>query len=241
MIVAILTLIVTLAFAAGPFLFPDFDGFAPERFPVPQFNPPVQPAGYAFGIWGMIYLWLIGSAVFGLIKRRDDPEWNAMRPALIMSAAIGAAWLALAKDNPLIATAMIWAMWLTAVAALFRAPSEDRVWAAWPVGLYAGWLSAASCVATGLCIAGYGLLSNEMTAMAMMSLAIGLSAALQLKVGRAPTFGIAVIWALVAIYAANVVSNAQVAGLAVGGAVGIGALTLFAVFMEWRRDRASAA
>lgn len=238
MIAAVLTLLVTLAFAAGPFLFPNFDGFAPERFPIPQFQPPIQPAGYAFGIWGMIYLWLVGSAVFGLLRRRDDPEWAAMRPALILSIALGAAWLVIARDNPLIATVMIWAMWLTAVAALFRAPDDDRLWAAWPVGLYAGWLSAAACVALGLCIAGYGFLDKETTALAMMGLAIALSAGVQMKVARAPTFGISVIWALVAIYAANVSADPSVAGLAVGGAIGVGALTLLAVVLERRRDRA---
>lgn len=234
MFAAILTLIVTLAFAAGPFLFPDFDGFAPERFPIPQTNPPLQPEPYAFGIWGLIYLWLIGSAIFGLWQRRDDPDWQAMRPALIMSLALGAAWLALAKENPLIATVMLWGMWGTSLAALFRTPQTDRSWAAWPIGLYAGWLSAAACLATSLCLAGYGVLDRDMTGVVMLGVAIAIAAGFQLRLGRAPTFGLAVIWALIAIYTANETTNTQIAGLSVGGAIGIGALTLMATFREWR-------
>lgn len=234
MFAAILTLIVTLAFAAGPFLFPDFDGFAPDRFPIPQTNPPLQPEPFAFGIWGLIYLWLIGSAIFGLWQRRDDADWGEMRPALIMSLALGAAWLALAKENPLIATIMLWGMWATALSALFRAPERDKSWAAWPLGLYAGWLSAAACLATSLVIAGYGLLDRDMTAVLTLGLAIVLAAGFQLWLGRAPTFGLAVIWALVAIYMANDTIDPQIAGLSMGGAIGVGALTLFASFREWR-------
>ena len=54
-----------LFFAASPFLSEGFNGFAPDQFPVPQDDPPVQPAGYAFSIWGVIYLWLIVGTGFG--------------------------------------------------------------------------------------------------------------------------------------------------------------------------------
>ena len=49
---AALTLILSVAFAASPFLVPGFGGFDPNQFPVPQINPSMQPAGYAFSIWG---------------------------------------------------------------------------------------------------------------------------------------------------------------------------------------------
>ena len=52
---SILVALAALAFAASPLLVPGFGGFDPNRFPVPQENPPVQPAGYAFAIWGLIY------------------------------------------------------------------------------------------------------------------------------------------------------------------------------------------
>ena len=40
------------------------------------------PAGYAFAIWGVIYAWLVVSAVYGVIWRREAKDWEAMRPAL---------------------------------------------------------------------------------------------------------------------------------------------------------------
>lgn len=234
MLGAIITLLAAIAFALGPFLVPNFQGFAPELFPIPQDRPPLQPAGFAFGIWGVIYLWLIVGAVFGLWRRRADPQWRKMRPALILSMAIGAAWLPIAQDDPVIACAMIWAMWLTAVAALLRAPDMDRAMAAWPVGLYAGWLSAAACVATGLNLAGFGILPTDVTALVMMACAIAIAACIQLILKGAPTYGFAVIWAMYGIFVANDSGNPDVAGLALLAMIGIGALALVALTRELR-------
>ncbi len=235
MIAALMTLLVTLAFAAGPFLVPNFGGFDADLFPVPQVQPPVQPAGWAFAIWGPIYLWLVTSALFGLIYRRDDAGWAEMRPALIASLAVGAAWLPIAQQSPLYAAAMIWVMLVTGLAALFRSPREDRLMASWPVGLYVGWLSAAACVALGLNLAGYGLMPASLTAQAMIVLATVIAASVQMLLRRVPTYGLAVVWALVAIYVANDGRDVQVAAFAMVCAIAMAALTLFMGLREARR------
>lgn len=67
-----LVLVAALAFAASPVVFPGFAGFDPGLFPVPQQDPPVQPAGWAFSIWGVIYAWLVAGAGFGLWRRARD-------------------------------------------------------------------------------------------------------------------------------------------------------------------------
>ena len=157
---AALVLLAALVFAAGPFLFPEFGGFEPGAYPVPQDDPPVQPAGYAFAIWGPIYLWLLVSAGYGLLRRREDPAWDATRLPLIVSLAVGAVWLPVANASPVWASVLIWIMLLAALAAVFRAPKTDRGLLAWPLGLYAGWLTAASVVSLGLLAAGYGLLEE---------------------------------------------------------------------------------
>ncbi len=63
-----------------PFFTPEFGGFDPNLYPVPQEYPPAQPAGYAFAIWGLIYVWLIAHGAFGLFARAKDPVWDAGRP-----------------------------------------------------------------------------------------------------------------------------------------------------------------
>ena len=103
--------------------------------------------------------------------------------------------------------------------ALFLAPVEDTTWAAWPVGLYAGWLSAAACVSFGLLAAGYGWLDQRTAALIFVGLAIVIGALVQEALGRAPTYGIAVIWALVAVVVKNLPSEPILAYVAGGGAV----------------------
>lgn len=199
----VLLFVVTIAFATSPFFVPEFRGFDPDLYPVSQENPPVQPAGYAFAIWGLIYAWLIVSAGFGLFMRVNAPDWTEMRKPLILSLAIGATWLPVAVLSPIWATVLIWAMLGTALVALWRTPVLDAWAAAWPVGLYAGWLSAASCVALGLLLAGYGVIGERPAAFAMITLAALLACTLQWRLERAPTYGAAVIWALVAVMLRN--------------------------------------
>src|SRR5690554_8215571 len=91
---AIVVLVATLTFAFSPQMTSGFNGFTGDQFPVPQDNPPVQPAGYAFSIWDVIYLWLIIGAVYGLWRAADDPNWQVMRPALAISQNIGTFWIA---------------------------------------------------------------------------------------------------------------------------------------------------
>ena len=219
---SLFVLVAALAFAASPLLAPGFDGFSPDQFPRPQENPPVQPAGYAFAIWGLIYLWLIAGAGFGLLQRPEDEDWAPMRPALVASLALGATWLPVAQWSPLVATVLIWAMLGTALLALFRTGDTDRWWQMTPVAIYAGWLTAASAVALGLVLGGYEWLPD--TGAALLALAIGLGVAIvvQYRLHRAPEYGLTVIWALVGVIVANWQPlNVAVAGLAV---IGIGAI-----------------
>ena len=220
----VLVLIFALAFAASPFWVPGFGGFEADQFPVPQIDPPVQPKSYAFAIWGVIYLWLIVGAGFGAWRRWRDPDWAAMRPALALSLAVGAVWLPVAVRSPVWATVLIWVMLLSALWALWRAPRKDAWAAAWPVGLYAGWLSAASFVALGLMLAGYGFTGQMLAARAMVGAAIVLGWAVQWRLGHAPTYGVAIIWALIAVAVQN--GFAGVGLLALAGAATLIAPTL---------------
>jgi hypothetical protein len=227
---AISTFILAVLFALSPLLSPDFGGFDPDRFPIPQNNPPVQPEGYAFAIWGPIYLWLMIGLGFGIWKRGTDPAWHAMRLALIPSLAVGAVWLLVAVNSPVWASILIWVMLVFALIALFRSPREDGWFAAGPVGLYAGWLSAASCVSLGLLLAGYGYLEGSTAALLMVFIALVLASGVQSQLRRAPTYGIAVIWALVGVVVQNLDGDMTVAALAAGGALAL----MLPTFRAWR-------
>jgi hypothetical protein len=213
---AILVLIATLAFAASPLLVPGFGGYEPDQFPVPQPDPPVQPAGYAFSIWGVIYLWLTVSAAFGLWRRRDDPAWDAVRLPLTVSVAVGAVWLPVAVRSPLWATGLIWVMLIAALWALLRTPARDLWWLRAPVGLYAGWLTAASAVALGLVTAGWGVPPLGEVGWAVAALSVGLAISVAILRARASLmYALAIVWALVAVVVRN---GAEPVGLFAAGA-----------------------
>ncbi|WP_299843606.1 hypothetical protein [uncultured Roseovarius sp.] len=221
---AILVAVAALAFAVSPFFVP-FDGFDPNLYPVAQDNPPVQPAGYAFSIWGLIYLWLLVHGGFGLLRRDTDAVWDRPRWPLFISLAVGASWLSVAQVSPVMATILIWVMLVTALAALFRSKGPDRWLLQAPLSIYAGWLTAASFVSLGLLGAGYGIGVEEVGwAWIALGAALVFAAGIQMALGQAPEYGLTVVWALVAVIVANWGENTGIALLAAAGAIGMALL-----------------
>ena len=226
---AIIVATAAIAFVLSPVVSQSFGGFEPDQFPIPQDHPPAQPAGYAFAIWSLIYAWLVAHAGFGLLKRADAADWDATRWPLAISLVIGAAWIPTAQQSVLTATVLIWLMLGTAVWAYLKAPARDYWWAKVPLGLYAGWLTAASWVSVALVGAGWGIGPGALAwAWIVLVLALLFAAAVLTRAGRAPEYGAAVAWAAVGIAVANFGSQTLLAIAALLGAVGILALSLLA-------------
>jgi hypothetical protein len=179
---AVLVMVATIAFVVTPFIADPFTGFDPALFPVPVDDPPIQPAGWAFAIWGVIYLWLLVSAGYGLFKRDVDPDWDRLRWPLFVSVGIGASWISVALIAPVLATVLIWLMLIGAVIALRLAPTRDFPWLALPLGLYAGWLTAASSVALATVLAGYGW--GSVTVMSWIGVGLALVIAITVDAER---------------------------------------------------------
>ena len=78
-IYAYIILAVTFAFTIAAAVTSPFMGISEDPLPISQIHPPIQPAGYAFSIWGLIYGWLIVSAIFGAWKRAGDPDGDKAR------------------------------------------------------------------------------------------------------------------------------------------------------------------
>jgi hypothetical protein len=231
---AILLMLATLAFAVAPFVTPPFTGYDPERFPVQILRPSVQPAGYAFSIWSVIYIWLIAHAVYGFWKRAHSMDWDEVRLPLIASLVMGTVWLAIAGLYPFLATLGILFMLATAMAAFLMADEfYDRWMLSAPLAIYAGWLSAASAVSTGVLVAGYGLLGDTETALVMIAVVLGVAGMVQWLRPYMPLYGLTVVWALVGIVVANAEGNPLVAIVAAAAAVAMAAVTAYA----WYRRR----
>lgn len=218
MYIAIITAIFTATFLMSP-AFTSFSGFEANQLPIPQVDPPIQPAGYAFSIWGLIYLWLGYSAAFGIWKRGDDPAWDRARLPLILSLGIGTPWLYLATQSPILATVMIILMAATAIVALLKAPEFDRWTFEMPIAIYAGWLTAASFVSIGSTMAGYGIVFGSL-GWAYICIIGALAVSLFVYSKRHnQAYLLTVIWALVGIVVANQGTADTVALLADAGII----------------------
>ncbi len=230
---AIAVLIATVAFTLSPFLTREFAGYRPEQFPVVLDFWPVQPAGWAFSIWGVIYIWLIAGALWGLFNAPRDRQWQKMRVPLLVSLDLGVFWIVAANAAPILATIMIFVMAVYAIVAMLRAGDEDRVWQVRPVALYAGWLTAATGVGTGVVLSGYGVLSAQTAALTMLAVVLLVTLAVQSRRSAEWAYPAAVIWALSGVIAANVpAENWPVIALS---AVGIAALTVSFVLQRPKR------
>lgn len=229
---ALILLLVTVAFGLAPLVTPPFTGYDPSLFPVEIGRPAIQPAGYAFSIWSVIYLWLIVHAVYGLWKRADDPVWAPTRLPLTVAIGVGVVWLWIAGQSAIWGTVTIWIMAVAALAAFLRAPTEpDRWLLSGPLAIFAGWLTAAAAVSTGVLIAGYGVLSNVGSALAMLALALVIALVVQGRKARMPVYGLTVVWALAGVIVVNWGDLPMVAWVAVAGA----GVMLGAVAWTWRK------
>lgn len=224
----LILLLATLAFGVAPFITPPFTGYDPALFPVRIDRPAIQPAGYAFSIWSVIYIWLILHAIFGLWQRTDHPAWAPSRLPLTVAVLVGTVWLWMAGYSAIWGTATIWLMAGAALTAFLRAPIDPDCWLlSAPTAILSGWLTAAAAVSTGVLIGGYGLLSNTGAALAMLALVLVLALVVQVRKPRMPVYGLTVIWALGGVIAANWGDNLTVAALA-GSGIAVMAVTIWA-------------
>lgn len=201
----------------------------------------IEPAGYAFSIWGPIYLFAVVYAIWQILPAgRRDQATNIIAPLALCLYVGSTLWLAAAKFGPLWATMPILAvMALCAVLSLIQAtgPSLERSMARYavlvlPFAMYAGWTVCALFVNIaevaprygfdrfGLSVIDYGVLSI---------IAATVVAALVLWLSRAElAFAATVGWALVAIaVAANGRAGSGKIILAAGLALAVVALLTF--------------
>lgn len=228
-----------LIFAGG-----QFGGFSADQ----SLPTPAQPAGYAFAIWGPIYLGCLLYAIHQAMPRNaDHPALRAVAWPTVALFVGSTLWLWLAKHGPLWATVqVIWAMLGLAVAVMLglarpRAPLSrtTKLVAGWPLALYAGWLSAAAFVNTAAILPTYGTGTAGLGVDGLGLLMVGMAAMLALVIlvasrGALP-YALAVVWALVGIVIANRATSTTMVWTATGAAV-----LLLVVLLAIRRRRRTA-
>lgn len=188
--------------------------FSEQLFPVAinqleASRPPlaIDPATWAFSIWGAIFALLLGHAAYGVARPHDARLAEARLPLMAAVGGLGLWPLAIAAQNFVAGTGLI-AISLVATAVawgpLHQIPAEglvDRALTRWPVGLLLGWLSVAFTLAlTGVLAteAGFASPLPVVWAGALGVLVLGLLAAAFARLGDG-AYVAAVAWGLAAI------------------------------------------
>ncbi len=224
------------------------DGFDTASGPLPTSGTsPVVSAGYAFIIWGPIYL---GSLFYAFAQvwpgNVTAPLFRETGWLTALAFAGCILWLLAEKYGPVIATIPLILLMLVsllgAVAIAAGDPENHKSAGYWtvlaPLCLYAGWLSVATFANASEVLPGYGFerLGLNMTAWALLLLAGAFAiAVIGLRVSGANPFYLgAVVWALVAIAVANAAQPER--DLVIVSASILAAVMLCAVAFGWRRE-----
>ena len=217
----------TVTFAVAPFVTEPFSGYTADQLPIPQEDPVIQPPGWAFAIWGVIYTWLVAGAGYGLLRARENPGWFAMRPPLAVALAIGTLWLWVANASAIWGTVTIFMMAGAAILSLLRTTDTDWWWQTVPVALFAGWLTAASGVSAAVTLAGFGVLGAQAAGLASLIVVLVVAIWVQTNKLSVWPYGVGVGWALFGVtMTAFEQSNLVVLVLDLGGLLGLAALVV---------------
>ena len=219
--------------AAGAVLFRGTGSFATPR---------IVPAGYAFAVWGPIYLL---SIVYGIVQwlpsRANDALLVRLRGATAIAFAATLLWLAFAGREALWATvACMLVIAVSIITAFLRASRVDlrklieRVAVHGTTGMFAGWITVATFGNLAVAMHASGV-ADPAVSYAMLVAAIAAAGVLTYRAGGPIVYAGTVIWGLIGIIVRNASVLRPLAMLAAGGAV------LLAIVVLLARRRAHAA
>ncbi|MDZ4840889.1 MAG: hypothetical protein SH859_01920 [Hyphomicrobium aestuarii] len=253
----ILRILVLIA-AVQQFIFPIFvnpfrdggRGLATTT-PVPLTPSQIEPAGYAFAIWGPIYLLAIAYAVWQLTPSgRADPVTRKIAPYAIIVYAGSSLWLTVVSYGPLWASMPILGiMAACASAALIAAvrmpePSALRLWLATiAFGLYAGWKTCATFVNIAEVAPGYGFarFGLGVATYGVLSIAVAtvVGGAVLLLTRGTLAYAATILWALAAI-AISAMRRDQQSAIVVASVGAIIAVVIVTAFARASKGRSGA-
>jgi len=210
-------------------------GQTPEEFSADS-DATLRVAGYAFSIWGVIYLGLMIYAV-----RQALPQTGESRlinqlgwPSLLAFLGIGWWIVASAFDWEWATIVLIFGSLLVLLVPMLREArtirtlgrfDRDRLTVIWPLGLLAGWLTVASPVNLLTVLTGNGDLPAALSPELWAALAIAVVAIVTLGVAarlRVLSYPLPVAWGLLGVFVAEMERDrAAVAYVALAAAVAV--------------------
>lgn len=199
-----------------------------------DYNTLFTPAGYAFSIWGLIYLFLTGFIVYQgrslFVKVRDDAFILTTGWWFLVSCIANCAWIVTwIYGYTLLSSIFIFIILLSLLQIvlknkmeLFDAPISVIVFLWWPFVIYSGWITVASIANVSAVLVkynwdGFGLSPTFWTVL-LIVIATIINIVVTWK-RNMREFALVGAWALIAIYVANNDANSTVAYTALVAAI----------------------
>lgn len=173
------------------------------------------PAGYVFSIWSVIYLALIGYAVYqALPAQRTDRRLRSIGYLFVLSNIANSAWIFLWHYEYFAATLVVMTILLLTLIAIYRRlnrgnwnPTTAQKWLVKiPFSIYLGWITVAT-IANATSVldyvgwGGFGI-APEVWAVIMLAVATGVGLLFSLRKGDV-AYVLVLIWAFVGIAVAQ--------------------------------------
>ena len=213
-----------------------------------QYPTLIVASGYAFSIWGVIFLLDVIYGTWQLFERGVDARARALRPYTAIAFALTSAWMIVFSLQLFwLALVIIWVSLACLLYAAWRLSHSVRYapapWWQWvPLSLHAGWVSLAVFLDVAQVIVAFRLLPTghmlPWTLALFVVLTLLLIGALVSMRGN-PWYALAAMWGLAAVYVkqgASELPGALVAGwIALGLAVVVASLCVVLLW-RWRRS-----
>ncbi len=162
------------------------------------------PSGYAFSIWGLIYVGLIGNAIF-LLKHYDSKLSATQGALLSITNLLNCLWIYVWLMEYTGLSVLVMILILTTLTTLINkiqiGKEKRSVWIWWPISIYFGWIIVALVANASAYLAkiNWNILFNEpIWAILMMTIATGIYLILLIKRNLSYAAYVGV-WALAAI------------------------------------------
>ncbi len=214
-----------------------------------QYSTLMTPAGYAFSIWGLIYLALGVYAYFQAFRAdNNQPVYDKIAPLLIINFIFNGLWLVVFQYEYIALSVIVMAVILATLIRIemllvkdILLPPKERNGVRIPFGLYLGWISVATIVniSVWLKYSGWQLPDFSETAWVVIMTVIGAGLAYWvLKSAREVFYPLVFVWAYVAI-AVKQYENSTILQVTSGLAMMLLVLTIIEAWRNYRKTTAS--
>lgn len=198
------------------------------------------PAGYAFAIWGLIFLMLVAYALFQIrrafFSKKKSPFIEQTGWWFAIANVCNASWVVAFTYGYIGLSVVIMLGILVSLIQIVRktnmecwdAPIEIVAFVWWPICIYAGWIAVATIANFSAFFASIGFTGGEFTqilcTMIMITIAVLLNM-FMIWLRNMREFALVAVWALIAIYMRHKDSIESIAYYALCGAIVLIAIT----------------